>query len=356
VSRHLRPVAPSRRPTVTVVMPCFNYGRYLPVAAASVLDQAGVDVELIVIDDASTDGSDSVVRELARGDERIRTIIHERNRGHIATYNEGLAQAQGDHVVLLSADDALTPGALSRAAALLDAEPGISFVYGFPLTFEDELPPARTRVRNWTVWSGEEWIGHVCGRGINPIHCPEVVMRASVQHAIGGYEASLPHSGDLEMWLRAASAGDVGRVNGPVQAYYRIHPQSMQRTVYAGHLADLEGRLAAFAKVLVGPPTQLLDGPALFTVAQRSLAIVALRYARLAYDGGWADREPVDEYLDFARRVWPEVRQLRGWRAAQRRAGSAGDRRRAHPARGGRRLATDLGDRLRWRRWRWSGT
>jgi glycosyltransferase involved in cell wall biosynthesis len=88
--RRLRPQSLTRRPTVTVVIPCYNYGHYLPTALSSVLDQPGVDVEAIVIDDASPDGSGAIVRQLAAADERIRPIVHERNRGHIATYNEGL--------------------------------------------------------------------------------------------------------------------------------------------------------------------------------------------------------------------------------------------------------------------------
>jgi glycosyltransferase involved in cell wall biosynthesis len=87
-SPRVRPL--TRRPTVTVVIPCFNYGHYLPLALASALDQPGVDVDVIVIDDASTDGSSTVVRELGTADERVRAVVHEHNRGHIATYNEGL--------------------------------------------------------------------------------------------------------------------------------------------------------------------------------------------------------------------------------------------------------------------------
>ena len=72
--------------------------------------------------------------------------MHETNKRHIATYNEGLLEwADGDYCVLLSADDRLTPGALVRATALLDAHPTVGFVYGHPLTFQDgaPLPPAR---------------------------------------------------------------------------------------------------------------------------------------------------------------------------------------------------------------------
>src|SRR5690349_19117269 len=293
MSRRLRAQPLPSRPSVTVVIPCYNYGRYLSTAVKSVLDQPGVAVEAIVIDDPSTDGSAEVVRELAAAEPRVRAILHRRNFGHIATYNEGLEQATGDYVVLLSADDALTPGALARATALLDAEPSVGFAYGFPVVFDEEPPAVRTDVRSWTVWGGLEWIELRCRKGENCIHCPEVVMRTSVQHAIGGYDPALPHSGDLEMWLRAAAVADVGRVNGPGQAYYRVHQASMQRTTFAGHVADLEGRLEAFRAVLVGPRARLDRGEELFATARRTLAIGALRYARLAYEHGRTDQEPV---------------------------------------------------------------
>jgi hypothetical protein len=355
VIRHPRPRPLARRPTVTVVVPCHNYGHYLPAALATVLGQPGVDVEAIVIDDASPDGSGAVVRELAAADERIRPILHERNRGHIATYNEGLEQASGDYVALMSADDALTPGALARAAALMEAEPSVGFVYGFPVVFSDVLPPVESRVRSWSVWPGAEWIAGRARKGANCIDNPEVVLRTSVQHAIGPYDPALPHSGDLEMWLRAAAVADVGRVNGPAQAYYRVHDQSMQHTRYVGHVADLEGRLEAFRAALVGPRARLPGGEALFATAARALALAALDYARLAYEHGRADLEPVAEYLAFAELAWPPARSHRRWRAVERRAALDADRLRDGLGWRSRRVVTDLETRVRWRQWRRSG-
>jgi hypothetical protein len=355
VSRHPRPRPPDRRPLVTVIVPCYNYGHYLPGAVATILGQPGVDLEVIVIDDASPDGSAAVARELASSSDSVRAILHDRNRGHIATYNEGLEQAAGDYVVLLSADDALTPGALLRATALMEAEPSVGLVYGFPVAFVDELPQAESRVRSWTVWPGEEWISRRCRAGENCIHCPEVVMRASVQHDIGYYDRELPHSGDMEMWMRAASVSDVGRVNGPGQAYYRRHDKSMQHTLYAGHLNDLQGRLSAFEKVLAGPHARVARGEELLATARQALAASALKYACLAYEHGRADVEPISDYIGFAERVWPDARSSRRWRAVARHA----SRRPVELEHGlrwkSRRAIRDLEQRIRWHRWHWTG-
>lgn len=355
MSRHPKPVSLACRPTVTAVVPCYNYGSYLPRALATILAQPDVDVDVIVIDDASPDGSASVARALAAGDDRVRAILHERNRGHIATYNEGLEQATGEYVLLMSADDGLAPGALGRATALLEAEPSLGFAYGHPVVFVDGMPSTSSRLRSWTVWSGEEWIERRCREGENCIHNPEVVLRTSVQHAIGGYDAELPHSGDLEMWLRAAAVSDVGRVNGPGQAYYRVHDKSMQHTVYAGHVIDLEGRLDAFRKVLVGPGARVARGEELFATARRALAIAALHYACLAYEHDRAGIEPVGDYLRFAERVWPAARQLRGWRSVEKRAAIGADRLERGLAWRSRRVIGDLESRVRWRQWRRTG-
>lgn len=355
MSRRVRAQPLRSRPSVTVVIPCHNYGRYLRTGVKSVLEQPGVEVEALVIDDASTDGSAEVVRELSAADSRVRAIFHHRNFGHIATYNEGLEQANGDYVVLMSADDALTPGSLARAAALLESHPSVGLVYGHPQVFVDNPPSVSHKVRNWTIWTGNEWIEKRCRSGRNCIYSPEVVMRTSVQHAIGGYDVGLPHSGDLEMWLRAAAVSEIGRVNGPAQGYYRVHPNSMARTKYAQHVVDLEQNLLAFEKVLVGPKASVRNGESLFATARKALAASALERARSGYDHGRPSEESVEDCMAFAARAWPGVTKTRRWRALARCA--ATDNRGVNRLFGAavRRVAEDLRWRVRWQHWRWSG-
>jgi hypothetical protein len=343
------------RPTVSIVVPCYRYGHHLPGAVASALGQPGVDVDVIVVDDASPDDSAAVGAALARSDPRVRFVEHSTNQGHIATYNDGLALATGDYVVLLSADDLLTPGSLARATALLEAHPTVGFAYGHPREFADSPPAAGTTVRDWTIWSGHDWLARRCRSGRNCIFCPEVVMRRSVQEAIGGYNPALPHSGDLEMWLRAAVVADVGRVNGADQGYYRIHDQSMQRTIYAGVLRDLEERRAAFASVLLDPRLGVRDGAALYARACRSLALAALDRVAWAYDHGATDDEPVAEYVAFAAEVDPGVVGSARWRVVQHRRERGPERCQRGLAVRGRLVTRDLGERIRWRRWRRSG-
>ena len=107
---------PSHMPSVDVVVPCYNYARYLHQCLDSILSQSPGDMRVLIIDDASSDDSASVAREIAATDPRVSVLVHERNRGHIATNNEDLDWAQGDYLMLLSAHHVLAPGSLQRAA------------------------------------------------------------------------------------------------------------------------------------------------------------------------------------------------------------------------------------------------
>ena len=180
--------------SVSVVIPCYNYGHFLEEAVTSVLDdQEGVDVRVLIIDDASPDDSAEVARKIAAREPRVEVIVHAANKGNIATYNEGLLEwADGDYCVLMSADDRLTPGALRRARDLLDANPGVGFVYGRALWVMHgaPLPTARTKVRGWSVWPGPWWIEHRFRQAENPINSPEIVVRTSLQKRVGGYDAA----------------------------------------------------------------------------------------------------------------------------------------------------------------------
>lgn len=298
--------------SVSVVIPCYNYGHFLEDAVASVLDdQPGVDVRVLIIDDASPDDSADMARKIASNDPRVEVAVHDVNKGHIATYNEGLLEwADGDYCVLMSADDRLVPGALQRARDLLDAHPSAGFVYGYPLYFTHggPLPAARTRVRGWSVWPGPWWMERRFRTASNCITSPEVVVRTSLQKQVGGYDPRLPHTGDLEMWLRLAANADVGFVRGADQAYYRIHERNM--TTSFDPLKDMSQRRLAFESVLQRYGQQLPDAARWASLVHRKLGQQALWTAARAYEQGLAQQTPVDELVAFAFDCWPEASRL----------------------------------------------
>lgn len=350
-----RPRAVGGRPTVSVVVPCYNYGRFLPECVRSVLDQQNVDVDLLIVDDASPDGSVAVARELADADPRVRVGEHRKNQGHIATYNEGLAAAEGEYVVLLSADDLLAPGSLARSAALLQAHPDVGLVYGFSPGFADRPPPARTAVRSWSIWPGDEWIAHICRRVSNPVATPEVMMRTALMRDLVGYDARVPHAADLLLWLRAAARGPIGRINGADQAFYRQHGANMHEERYAGVFTDLMERRRTFDILFDEDAPHLAGADHLREVAYRGLAREALVTVCQAYDLGRLDGEPLDKLVAFAEEVHPAIRRRPIWRSYERHVARAEAGRGPVIPRPVSAIVDDVLGRLRWRRWRRDG-
>jgi glycosyltransferase involved in cell wall biosynthesis len=302
--------------SVSVVIPCYNYGHFLHDAVRSVLDdQPGVDVRVLVIDDASSDDSVEVARAIAAHDERVVVSEHAANRGHIVTYNEGLLDwADGDYTVLLSADDQLTPGALHRAVDLLDVNPSVGFVYGHPLHFQHgtPLPRARTTVRGWSVWDGHWWLERNFRSAHSYITSPEVVVRTSLQKSVGGYDQQLPHTGDMEMWLRLATYANVGYIQGVDQAFYRVHGKNMQKSWT--QLVDLRQRRMAYETLLERCADSLPQAGRLSDTVHRKLARQALWCAARAYDRGRTEQTPVDDLIAFAVDCWPDVNRSQAYR------------------------------------------
>ncbi|MET1039352.1 MAG: glycosyltransferase [Aeromicrobium sp.] len=241
-----RPVPLTTRPLVTVVVPCYNYGHFLEECVASVLTQSQVSVEVLIVDDASPDGSGEVARAIADRHAEVDVVVHETNMGHIATYNDGLARATGTYVLILSADDLLTPGALHRACAVLETRPTVGLVYGFAPSFRTTPPAASARRVRWCVWSGRTWLAVFTRRCINPVSTPSAVVRRTALAAVGGYDPRLPHAADLLLWLRLGAAWDVAYIAGASQAYYRKHATNMHVVEFGGVLADLGERKRTF--------------------------------------------------------------------------------------------------------------
>ena len=327
--------------SVSVVIPCYCYGHFLEAAVSSVLDdQDGVDVRVLIIDDASSDDSARVAREIASRRDQVEVIVHDVNAGNIATFNEGLLEwADGDYCMLLSADDRATPGALARARDLLDAHPEVGMVYGHVLWFEDgaSLPAARDTVRGWSVWSGQEWLERIFSQAENPLTTPEVVVRTSLQHQVGGYDPQLPKAADMELFMKLAAHAHVGFIRGVDQAFYRRHDTNMSSTVTP--LMDLRQRRSVFEVVLERYGDRLVDTDRLSEMVHRQLSREALWAAGRVYDrgrlresdlgrrlmggGGYEAEQDVDELLAFAAECWPEMARARLYRTlrARRRLG-----------------------------------
>ncbi|MER9071533.1 glycosyltransferase family 2 protein [Mesorhizobium sp. M0904] len=212
-------------PSVDVVIPNYQFGRFLPGCIKSVLSQDVENLRVLVIDNASTDNSLEVARALAAADPRIQVIAHPVNVGLMASMNEGIDQARADYFMILCSDDILVPDSLSRAISIMEKHPTLTVAQGGAqiLNVESALPTELTAAEPpaWTIISGSEYIEDVCRR---PLQRPVgfILVRTVAQKRAGYYIRELPFTNDLEMLMRLASIGDVAETN-TIQGIRREH-------------------------------------------------------------------------------------------------------------------------------------
>lgn len=342
---------PARKPHVEVVVPCYNYGHFLADAVASIKSQPGVSTQVHIIDDASPDGSVDVAYRLAEQYDGVRVTHHQVNKGHIATYNEGLSQADSDYVVLLSADDMLAPGALQRATKIMEAKPEVGLVYGHPQTFEHEPNLGAASADRTQIWTGKNWIRAQFRRNMSIIYSPEAVVRTAVQHQVGYYRTDLPHSGDLEMWLRIASTADVGRVSGPDQAFRRVHGESMMnKGRFAGVSVDLQERRKAYDTYLKSFEGPEKERQALESVLRRTMSLEGLHWATATRLAARDDAlEEIRQVLQFVESINPQFRKTNAWKEYAKAAGQQQGASAMRALLG--RAQREIRDKVRWHRW-----
>lgn len=310
---------------VDVFIPCYNYGHYLARCVDSALSQEGVEVRVLIIDDTSTDGSLEEARRLAAQDSRISVLAHPVNKGHIATFNEGIAWASAPYMLLVSADDLIAPLALMRSIALMEAQPTVGFTFGALCHFDDSgnkeaeaMAQARNADPSGSVMAGREFIAGLCRRPVCLVPASGVIVRTALQQRVGGYQPELTHTSDLGMWLRLAAHADVGILKAPT-AITRIHTSNMRNEYHQDRLIpDYKQRALAFRLFFERHADHLPGARDLARSARRQLAneIVA------ASDGWFDQRMEADaaRLAALAREIDPTIRRTkRWWKAAAKR-------------------------------------
>ncbi|WP_029351183.1 glycosyltransferase family A protein [Bosea sp. 117] len=261
-------------PSVDVVVPSYQYARYLRGCVRSALDQDGVSVRVLIIDNASTDGSAALARALAAEDPRVEAILRPANLGPHASFNEGIAWASADYFLILCADDLLAPGALARATAIMGRHPNVHLTYGRTVLFNGEEAPASPSDMpaadpGWRVVGGRDLIERFCRTGRNHCPGPSCVVRTRIQKAVGFYRPALAHTDDLELWMRFACHGDAAETDA-VQAFARVHTHNQSASVGSLPSWDLEFE-AAFDSFFANEGAGLADHRRLARRARRSL-------------------------------------------------------------------------------------
>ena len=219
---------------ISVIIPCYNYARYLGDAIDSVLRQQGMDLEIIVVDDGSTDDTAGVSRRY--GD--TATYIYQENQGLSAARNTGLANCTGEFVLFLDADDLLGKKTLQSQLNYLRSHPDASIVvcnnWFFHQIDSDGKPETDG---SWRMFRRHLDV-HLCFFNVAPPHA--YFCRRSAVLQIGEFVSGIDTCADYDFWLRAAALGYVPQGNPRCRVYYRRHADSMSWNQARQSVVDAE--------------------------------------------------------------------------------------------------------------------
>jgi len=204
---------PASAPLVSVIIPTYDRAGFVGDALASVVAQAYDPLEVIVVDDGSTDGTADVVAAC----ERPVRWIQQEHRGVSAARNRGLAEARGELIAFLDSDDVWTEGSLRHRVAFLTDHPEAAAVHG------------KTRVRNLTA--GTTLRRYADGEAVQHPCFGSMLVRRSAFAAVGMIDETFAHSEDVDWLCRAKEKGIVIIQTDHVVLEYRIHGGNMTSEV-----------------------------------------------------------------------------------------------------------------------------
>jgi len=219
----------SRIPLVSFVVPCYNYGRFVPDCLASILQQDGdYPFEIIAIDDASSDNTLQILEEIK--DPRLRIIRHEKNEGHVKTITQGLRESRGELVARIDPDDRYRSCFLAQTVPIFERHPEVGFAYGDAAVIDStgRVNVERSdRVHNGRDFKGNELIPLLLE---NFICAPTVIARRAAWIETLPVPPGLAFS-DWYFNVMIARKYDVYYVDR-VLADYRVHSQNLHtRTI-----------------------------------------------------------------------------------------------------------------------------
>jgi glycosyltransferase involved in cell wall biosynthesis len=240
-------------PRVSVIVTCFDLGHTLGEALASVEAQTFRDLEILVVDDGSTEPG--TLAALARIEATRARVLRTANRGLPAARNHGARHASGEYLCCLDADDALHPEWLAKGVAALDADPGLAFVSHWLRAFGDE---------EW------EWKPTECGFPAlldrNTVNGAALVRRAAWE-AVGGQDETLREGcEDWDFWITLVERGHRGAILPEILFFYRRRAGSMSRALVG------EAHLRTYLQLMQRHPATFAQHlPALWTRRQVDL-------------------------------------------------------------------------------------
>jgi glycosyltransferase involved in cell wall biosynthesis len=237
--------------TVSVIMPCYNHGRFVAESARSILGQTHKELELIIVDDFSADDSRQVLTTLAGQDQRIKLVLHEKNQGASKSRNDGLAVARGDFICFCDADDLWMPEKLSVQLETLERNRQYDVAYcdariidehgaATGRRFSGMFPPPKNPTG--------QLFSQLCLR--NFINMQTVMLRRKCLQPGANFDGNIKWVEDWWYWIQLSKKHLFVYSEQPL-AEYRVHSRSTNLTQRQGYHIN---RFKVFHRALKGYP------------------------------------------------------------------------------------------------------
>jgi len=208
-------------PQVSVVVKAYNHAAYVRETIQSILDQSFQDYEIVVTDDASTDGTADVVRQFS--DPRIHLNVLETNRGISIAMNETIARAHGEFIAILNSDDFALPGRLEKQVAYLKQHPEVAAVFGLPRIVDETGQPTPGFFDFTLPFSLPNLSRQTLLRffffNCNLLCAPTAMIRRTVYDRVGAYDPRLTNLQDFDMWVRVCIEHEIHIMREEVTAF-----------------------------------------------------------------------------------------------------------------------------------------
>jgi glycosyltransferase involved in cell wall biosynthesis len=267
-------------PLVTAVVPSYNYARYVVRAVESCLAQTHKDLEVVVVDDASTDGSQAVLRERFASEPRVRLLLFDENKGVSGNFNRGLAEARGRYVGFCCADDEWSPEHAATLVPALESSSGVALAYARArqLGGSGEAVDPEEAIYFDSCPDAEFWERLV--RGVNFVPFVGTLFRRDLALEVGGFREDVRVIQDYALWLRLAARHEVRFVDRET-VIVRWH--SDNASARGAKTSERRRRdMVHIFEDLLARESELLRARGLERVARRRLVGSLLRLARRA--------------------------------------------------------------------------
>jgi glycosyltransferase involved in cell wall biosynthesis len=270
-------------PVVSVVMPVRDEERYVGAAVRSIFEQTLGDLELIVVDDGSTDDTSDVLAALAQDDPRL-IVVRREGEGIVAALNAGVAHARGRYLARMDGDDISMPARLERQVEELDSRPRLG-VLGTRVRYIDGEGKA---IGSWDVPVGAALVRWSLAFG-TPLAHPSVVIRRDLL-AAAPYTDAAPHAEDYDLWVRLAALGELDNLRATLLER-RVHGESVSDR-HPELQRDAAGEVQQRAiAVLLGEPPDERELRALQRPSSVGDLLAAARLIRRLYAAAGGGRE-----------------------------------------------------------------